>query len=900
MALYDMYEEYQDKTLSEAEQAQLAEAREAAAGMEADRTLERRPGGFWNEREGFTPHPVVGAHMMIARERAQAQFKGNPPMPEDADVSIRFPGVDPVGKYSVIDMKFAQREMAVWAALESRPPEVQEYVKGLLDRRTSKKPADAAFSQRHFMMTQSAKTHRELTRGSKLCLDPDGRRLMHQQARSMEADLPVEQYGKLMQGIEYASGVRTGPVPKEITDFYKDTLKTELDLGLVAKAGDLDRVPAQIHVEFQDLDHKLLQQAFANPHNWGRAPAEIARLADSVDMDTVSGVLPAYAVATADRVIDPLFRHLEKEAPARFRTEDLVKRGVDIDVEFSRGDLISIDGRTIREIMQEQFTASGRTGSFADFYKQNARQMTNELVSAGLMAGKRVEAFVPDKLGQIPKEPTQITKTGYEPTPLKPEKFNAWQRHFAKRGFYKAKVARQAEYDRVMAARDRMRAKAASSEQARLEDRQARLTAAAARHASLNLTLPTFKTMFFGKIMDEMLPQLEAEMSEDDRGLDLRVFTTDSQGRTTREYTHAAFQAMALHANTIGAKGAFDHFTRSEPVQACVCMLAAQGHGIRDILDPNKLQAEREAVAREFMEHAKTNDQEWLGRTFYAGHQAVLQQLTEATRGVDLTDDRNVELLVDTEVLAHAAFGASQTLSQEGCKEGYLMAAAEALGGDLDRGSAMGEALNNKICDISLCEDYLVRGIKAQAALAAHPERCSPMDITELAAAKVIGESLRPGSSIAEQAPASKQLNRIYQAAILSVNDPEAPDSLRTIAETLLSPEHRAATARAAASGELVNSLNGQVRTPPELDPDGRQHVIMNDFTDRMVRQADGSVIKERTITPNPQVRILSSFALGKPAPEPQDPLLQAQAQKQTPQKQAPHKQPPKLGGMTR
>ncbi len=73
-----------------------------------------------------------------------------------------------------------------------------------------------------------------------------------------------------------------------------------------------------------------------------------------------------------------------------------------------------------------------------------------------MMAGKRVEVFVPDKDGKIPAQPTQLTKTGYEPSPLKKVTLNRWERHFAKHGFYKEKANKAAEYQRTMAARERV------------------------------------------------------------------------------------------------------------------------------------------------------------------------------------------------------------------------------------------------------------------------------------------------------------------------------------------------------------------------------------------------------------------------------------------------------------
>ena len=66
------------------------------------------------------------------------------------------------------------------------------------------------------------------------------------------------------------------------------------------------------------------------------------------------------------------------------------------------------------------------------------------------------------------KEPIQITKKGYEPSPLKKVTLNAWERHFAKHGYFKEKAAKAAEYNRVMESRNQVRA--------RNEERQFQLT----------------------------------------------------------------------------------------------------------------------------------------------------------------------------------------------------------------------------------------------------------------------------------------------------------------------------------------------------------------------------------------------------------------------------------------
>lgn len=822
MALYDMFEEYRDPNLSEDEQLDVAEARELDGMMRNDPSLAHEPGGVRNRGDGvFVPYPLVQAHIGIAMNRAQAQFQDfdrqQLVMPEDPDVGIRFPGVDPVGKYSVIDMKFAQRETNLRAALESRSPEVRAYVNDMLNKCGDRQ---SAFYDVRQQMLQSSIRHRQITRASKLCLDADGRRLLHQQSRVLETELQVEQYDKLMQGLEYAAGVRQGPVPREITDFYRDRLNTGLDLGMVSAARNLNQVPPRINVEFQDLDHKMLQQTFANPHNWGKSPDEVAKAADGIDIEAYSGAIPAYAVATANRVIDPLFREMEKDAPANAQG---------LDIEFSRGDLIAIDGVTVRETMQQRFDKLAMenrvTGSFADFYKQNVKRAASELVAAGLMAGKRVEAFVPDKYGQIPKEPTQITKTGYEPSPAKPEKFNAWQRFFAKRGFYKAKVARQAEYERVMAARERMKKIAQASEQALGQDRKEMLTDAVERHKSLAPI--RHKELFFGEIMGE---------------LGLRTFTTTPEGKTEVAYDWSGMNSH-MQRTYPEASGAFKGFTRVEAAAACIMGLMAEGKKFEDIMNPAKLQPERQAMARQFMERAKTNDQEWLGRIYYGGFKAVMQDLREMTQGVDPTNEAEmVKIIPKAEAMSRTAFGASQTLASAGCRLGFHKAAIEEANGDITIGSQRAEALNDKISDVSTFSELSMASFQGQAKLI-DPKQDIGTSIVGAGNALnacisgvIAAQFRKQGPSIIEWSPKTSDLMDARRAAISSEGVKNAASALNGS-----TPEQRASVVRDTLNGRLVGE---------QLRPSFKVNEIdSTDLVFRVIKGEDGILsLKEENV----------------------------------------------------
>lgn len=547
MALYDLYVSYQTP-LSAEEEFQVKQARARSARLDGDVSLTKVPGDYLNQGNSFIPHPATAAHMSIAMGRAEEQFQGWPPMPEDAETPVRFPGIDPVGHYSVIDMKFAQRRARVEAALESRTPQVQKQIRALLGAEKSRETVRGMAGR----MRKVSSRHRTLTRASKLCLDPEGRRLLHIRARNMEADGAVEQYDLYLQGVEYAAGVRKGPVPREVRQFYERQLRLPLDLDLVAQAAWASQQPREIHVDFQDLDHKLTQQQFANPRNWGKGPEQLDR--EVVDLEQVSAAIPPYARATADRALEPLF------GAAEAATDDHV----------NRGDLITVDGKTIREIMFQQYQAADLKETyphFNQFYESNFRQMANELVAAGLMAGKRVEAFVPDRRGRIPDTPTQITKAGYEPSPLKKVTLNAWQRHFAKYGYYKEKVARADEYRRVMEARERVKSANLSA--------QLEMDWGIYSHV---------KEQFFGDWVRENGP----------------LPTTVPDG----------FSA-----------------TRSGLTTFAVCRLAAQGYSIEGIHDPAQLQAEKQAAGREVLEHLLAKDTDWAAETLLKGQERLLADI---------------------------------------------------------------------------------------------------------------------------------------------------------------------------------------------------------------------------------------------------------------------------------
>ena len=563
MPLYDGYEQYRQPLTEKDDILGIQEAEERRGkmleGVEKGELRRADDGkGFIHPREPdvYLPDPVAAEHVGIAMNRAEEQFRGWDAMPEDVDVTMRYPGIDPVGKYSVIDMKFAQRLAQVKAVLQTRSPEVQAYARELMEATNTNRDIQSF----KFSMEAIAQRHRIVTRASKLCLDPDGRELLHKQARVMETDMSVTLYDQYLQGVEYAAGVRTGPVPQEVQDFYSQHMQP-LNTELVKQAAQMTQAPREISVEFEDLEHKLQQQLFANPRNWGKTPREVT--VQGLDMDAVGNAIPPYARATARRVLDPLFRTAET---------------LDDEATINRGDLIIIDGKTVREKMYEDFVAAGRKPlEFYTFYQANYQKAASEYVAAGLMAGKRVEAFIPDKDGKIPKEPTQITKTGYEPKALQKVVLNAWERFWSKRGFFKEKTAQAAEYQRMVEARERVQA-----------------------------------THLKQKLFLDGPPQPRVK---------------DAYLRDWHEPVDGGPYRFSV--------------TRSAITSTAVCALLHAGYNMKDIFDQTKLLDEKAAMGREVLQRMK-DDQHWLGEQMFHGQEIIADSIDLISNSMRLTDPKQL------------------------------------------------------------------------------------------------------------------------------------------------------------------------------------------------------------------------------------------------------------------
>lgn len=141
---------------------------------------------------------------------------------------------------------------------------------------------------------------------------------------------------------------------------------------------------------------------------------------------------------------------------------------------LDRGDHIIIGGRTATELLMDKFNAEfgtlkdstgkpwrsdQRANAYGTFREQQGAQYINQIITSALANGEKVEVFVPDKTtGRIQDQPMNLTPTGYEPAgPLvKPKQLTGWQKFWNKLGFYKKEKAAVVNYEKEMAARQKV------------------------------------------------------------------------------------------------------------------------------------------------------------------------------------------------------------------------------------------------------------------------------------------------------------------------------------------------------------------------------------------------------------------------------------------------------------
>ena len=538
-----------------------------------------------------TPQRIAQEWANLAKEYAEQQLSGVP-LPESADVLTRFPGIDPTGKLCEADMGFAQREQRLRNVLQLRSPELRALTNQMLSPETNEDMIQKMRSDCFLV--------RRAERAAKLCQHPDGSQLLVQDRQRMLQGKGIQTYDAMLTGLEQLAGLKAGEPSPETKAAFREAGKPVFD-GPYADLMKPGQMPASLDINCQNFEGIARQSYFGNPANWGKDVANMPK--DLIASPASQRMMSNYVTATVNDHLDTFFNPVEAGGK----------------MAGDRNDLITIEGRTVREILKDQFTKShGPNARYTqEQYQAEYKQRCAELVFTGLSTGKRVEAFIPDATGRLPKEPVQITKSGYEPSPLTPVILNGFERFCSKMGMFKEKAAKAERYQRIMDGRQRVMNGQWSRQYAlRNED-----------------ALRQYRQQNPGPSKEEALAAQKAKFDR----LNLMKRNLSPGTPAMRRLFYQGFEAENFPIETAKAGDGAFRLSRTEPISTCMGMLAAQGHSIQDIVNPERLGPERDAAMKLYMEKAMAGDKAWLAQTVLQGRKALIEQADNYMRGTNLT-----------------------------------------------------------------------------------------------------------------------------------------------------------------------------------------------------------------------------------------------------------------------
>lgn len=349
-----------------------------------------------------TIEPIVHAHILNSIKHATKQIDSNLMiddkfflLPAEELLSIRFPAIDPIGKSSIIEMKFEQRLLDLHAVLKFKPEHVNAYFNEIKDTIIS---SDIYKSKIENDMIKISKIHKYIVRAFKLCINSEAQKILKTYRYALELDMAVIQYDQFIQGLEYISGERQGPVPTDVVEFYDNILNLSLDLKKIEIAQKACQIPEEIDIHFENLDNIILQSRFSDPQNWDTPLNIIKKSLQNINIATelYNEKITPYAIATINRALSPICK----------ATDDIAM-------------LIMLKGKTLVDML--------KSNEFIDLNALQKQTLIFKYIIVILMQNNYAEIYTPDH-----KHLIKLTKSGYSPSKTQQATFSAWEIFFNK------------------------------------------------------------------------------------------------------------------------------------------------------------------------------------------------------------------------------------------------------------------------------------------------------------------------------------------------------------------------------------------------------------------------------------------------------------------------------------
>lgn len=332
-------------------------------------------------------------------------------MPESVDALNKYPGINPLGYYSEIDMGFAERMKRCDSAVRLKDFLVwTEYTD--LKKRIEAHPEYAKMKED---MVKASTKMRMIDRALRLCKDDNVRKALEEDKEELNNSPAIKEFDTLMKNFEAYSGVRL--IHREMPDITERApYEYELRKLCLDKFGiqvgvtqfydphhQTDRFvnPKSLEIEFENLDDIMQCQRMVTDENMGKSWDEVekAPLKDN-EFRSYASAVPSYMQASCDRVLDSALPEVK-----------------------DRADYILIDGVSVREQMKAQEGIENPN-------EEQIKRYSSLYVAAALRQGRYVETFTKDYTVDgnfINHKPVPIVAKGEDSTILKKMETMSWK-----------------------------------------------------------------------------------------------------------------------------------------------------------------------------------------------------------------------------------------------------------------------------------------------------------------------------------------------------------------------------------------------------------------------------------------------------------------------------------------
>lgn len=338
--------------------------------------------------------------VQLAISRAQAVWRIHAYLEMDVvyphifGLDKEFPGIDPRGKYSRVEMRFAQRIDRLQMAAQLCPDPNKAILNQIFE--------SACFSSLYERMEDYCKEIRICRDAAKLCPRRSASEKLEAYAnyleqKAVEKDLAVQEMDQILTLLEQVAGIKGGALNPNSIDACKRYVS---DLPLTTEIPTGSRVqhtiPDSLELQVPDgaiVDAICIQERSADPDNLG----DWDRLNASDPEEKREECVRRCVCAGTQNTLTLLFGACECMMGKR-RTID----------KSNRGTLVIVGDKTVSERMQERYIAERIKQPFVEWYHKNLDEMSAEFVFDALLAGEPVQAYIPGPDGKVRKQPIQL------------------------------------------------------------------------------------------------------------------------------------------------------------------------------------------------------------------------------------------------------------------------------------------------------------------------------------------------------------------------------------------------------------------------------------------------------------------------------------------------------------